>query len=136
MQVGALAQSAPQPASRNGVTYVTGGVGEDEEAVFRSAAGRYNLRMTFTSKAGNYLSDVDVTVTAKLGRPVAPARTEGPFLFVQSPPGAYQSAAKANQVAQARKIVVASRGHRCASADERSTDFGGVASRQRSASRA
>lgn len=110
MQVGALAQSAPQPASQNGVSYVTGGVGEDEEALFRSAASRYNLRMTFTSKAGNYLSDVDVIITAKVGRPVLTVRTQGPFLFVQLPPGAYEIAAKAHQVAQTRKIVVASRG--------------------------
>ncbi|MDR6207932.1 hypothetical protein QF025_006652 [Paraburkholderia graminis] len=43
MQIGALAQSAPQPASQNGVSYVTGGVGVNEVAVFRSAASRYDV---------------------------------------------------------------------------------------------
>ncbi|MDR6207890.1 hypothetical protein QF025_006610 [Paraburkholderia graminis] len=40
VQVDALAQSVPQPSSQNGVSYITGGVGEDEVAAFRSAANR------------------------------------------------------------------------------------------------
>ena len=39
----ALAQSLPQPASQNGVAYITGGVGEDEVQAFRAAAPSYNL---------------------------------------------------------------------------------------------
>ncbi|AXF12638.1 hypothetical protein CUJ91_32060 (plasmid) [Paraburkholderia graminis] len=110
VQVDALAQSVSRPASQNGVSFITGGVGEDEVAAFRSAAHRYNLRMTLASKAGSYLSDVDVTITSKSGRLVLAVRTEGPFLFVALPAGAYQIAAKADHVAQTRKIVVPSSG--------------------------
>ncbi|MDR6207947.1 hypothetical protein [Paraburkholderia graminis] len=76
----------------------------------RPSRSRYNLRMTFKSKAGNYLSGVDVTITAKSGRPALTVRTEGAFIFVQLPPRAYQIGAKANQAGQTRQIVVPSRG--------------------------
>jgi hypothetical protein len=69
-----------------------------------------NLRITLASKAGSYLSDVDVTITFTSGRQVLAVRTEGSFLFVALPAGAYQIAAKANHVAQTRKIVVPTRG--------------------------
>jgi hypothetical protein len=109
VQVDALAQSVAQPSFQNGVSFITGGVGEDEVAAFRSAANRYNVRMTLASKAGSYLSDVDVTITSTSGRKVLAVRTEGPFLFVALPAGAYRIEAKANHIAQTRKIVVPSR---------------------------
>lgn len=43
----ALAETSPEPIVRNGVAYVTGGIGQDEVAAFRDVAPRYNLRITF-----------------------------------------------------------------------------------------
>ncbi|ORC49899.1 hypothetical protein B2G74_18525 [Burkholderia sp. A27] len=106
----ALAQSQPQPATQNGVSYITGGVGEDEVQAFRAVAPKYNLRMTFASKTGSYLSDVDVTITSGAGRSVLKVRTEGPFLFVQLPAGRYQIDARMLHVTEARKIQIPARG--------------------------
>lgn len=106
----ALAQTLPQPASQNGVSYITGGVGEDEVQAFRAAAPGYNLRITFASKSGNYLSDVDVTMTSGAGRPILSVRTEGPFLFVRLPAGRYQIAAQTRHITETRKIQVPARG--------------------------
>ncbi|SAL05650.1 hypothetical protein AWB81_07249 [Caballeronia arationis] len=106
----ALVQSLPQPASQNGISYITGGVGEDGVLAFRAAAPSYNLRMKFASKTGNYLSDVDVTITSGAGRPVLTVRTEGPFLFVRVPAGRYQIGAKMRHITETRKIQVPARG--------------------------
>ncbi|ASW03506.1 hypothetical protein [Paraburkholderia aromaticivorans] len=106
----ALAQSLPQPASQNGVSYITGGVGQDEVQAFRAAAPRYNLRMTFASKAGSYLSDVDVTITSGAGRRVLTVRTEGPFLFVRLPAGRYQIGAQRRHITETRRVQVPARG--------------------------
>ncbi|MFM0084485.1 carboxypeptidase regulatory-like domain-containing protein [Paraburkholderia sediminicola] len=106
----ALAQSLAQPASQNGVSYITGGVGEDEVQAFRAAAPGYNLRMTFASKTGNYLSDVDVTITSGAGRSVLSVRTEGPFLFVRLPAGRYQIGAQTRHITETRKIQVPAHG--------------------------
>lgn len=60
--------SLRKPALRQsrtpGVTYVTGGIGEDEVRAFREVASNYNMRITLASKAGHYLSDVDVSITS------------------------------------------------------------------------
>jgi hypothetical protein len=106
----ALAQSLPQPASQNGISYITGGVGEDEVQAFRAAAANYNLRMTFASKTGSYLSDIDVTISSGAGRLVLTVRTEGPFLFVQLPAGHYQIRAQTRHIMETRKIQVPARG--------------------------
>ncbi|NYH14287.1 carboxypeptidase-like regulatory domain-containing protein [Paraburkholderia bryophila] len=102
----ALAQSLPQPASQNGISYITGGVGEDEVQAFRAAAANYNLRMTFASKTGSYLSDIDVTITSGAGRSVLTVRTEGPFLFARLPAGRYQIRAQTRHITETRKIQV------------------------------
>ncbi|MGN6808677.1 MAG: carboxypeptidase regulatory-like domain-containing protein [Trinickia sp.] len=106
----ALAQSLPQPASQNGVSYITGGVGEDEVQAFRAAAPNYNLRMTFASKAGNYLSDVDVTIASGAGQPVLTVRTEGPFLYVRLPAGRYRIGAQRLHVSETKTIQVPAHG--------------------------
>ncbi|QLD53901.1 carboxypeptidase regulatory-like domain-containing protein [Paraburkholderia fungorum] len=106
----ALAQSLPQPASQNGGSYITGGVGEDEVQAFRAAAPSYNLRMTFASKTGSYLSDIDVTITSGAGRSVLSVRTEGPFLFVRLPAGRYQIGAQTRHITETRKIQVSAQG--------------------------
>ncbi|WP_241974944.1 carboxypeptidase regulatory-like domain-containing protein [Paraburkholderia sp. BL17N1] len=106
----ALAQSLPQPASQNGVSYITGGVGEDEVQAFRAAAPGYNLRMTFASKTGNYLSDIDVTITSGAGRPILSVRIEGPFLFVRLPAGRHQIGAQTRHITETRKIQVPAHG--------------------------
>jgi hypothetical protein len=106
----ALAQSLPQPASQNGISYITGGVGEDEVQAFRAAAPGYNLRMTFASKTGSYLSDIDVTITSGAGRSVLTVRTEGPFLFVRLPAGRYQIRAQTRHITETRKIQVPAHG--------------------------
>jgi hypothetical protein len=106
----ALAQSLPQRTSRNGVAYITGGVGEDEVQTFHAAAPGYNLRMTFASKTGNYLSDIDVTITSGARRPILTVRTEGPFLFVRLPAGRYQVGAQTRHITETRKVQVPAHG--------------------------
>ena len=105
-----LAASPPHSDPETGISYITGGIGEDEVQEFRAAAPRYNLRMTFASKAGNYLSDVDVTITAGSGRHLLFVRTEGPFLFVRMPAGTYRITAQTSRTSESRTIRVPARG--------------------------
>ncbi|CAM2342604.1 hypothetical protein [Burkholderia vietnamiensis] len=105
----ALADTANEPISRNGVVYITGGIGSDEVTAFRDVAPRYNLRMTFTSKAGHYLSDVDVKLVSGKSA-LLDVRTGGPFLFARVPPGRYTITARDRAVQEVRHVVVPARG--------------------------
>ena len=104
-----FAQTAPAPIARNGVTYITGGIGEDEVQAFRAAATRYNMRITLASKSGHYLSDVDIKITSGQ-RDVLSVRTEGPFLFVSAQPGRYQIVAQDRHLTETKQVVVPARG--------------------------
>lgn len=110
MAGGASAAPASQPEKHPGSSYITGGIGEDEVKEFRAAASKYNLRMTFASKAGNYLSDVDVMIADAGGRTVLAVRTEGPFLFVRLPSGLYRVSAQTPRMSEYRKVQVPARG--------------------------
>ncbi|KVE83812.1 hypothetical protein [Burkholderia cepacia] len=103
------AQALPEPVERNGAVYITGGVGEEEVAAFRAAAPRYNLRITFTTKAGHYLSDIDVTLASGKST-ILDAHTAGPFLFARVPPGRYTVSARDRAVHEVRHVVVPARG--------------------------
>ncbi|NHL69234.1 carboxypeptidase regulatory-like domain-containing protein [Burkholderia ambifaria] len=105
----ALAQTSPEPIMRNGVAYITGGIGEDEVTAFRDVAPRYNLRITFASKSGHYLADVDVTLSAGKST-ILDAHTSGPFLFARVPPGRYTVSAHDRAVQEVRHVVVPARG--------------------------
>lgn len=105
----AMAQALPEPVEQNGAVYVTGGIGAEEVAAFRAAAPRYNLRITFATKAGHYLSDVDVILTSGKST-VLDAHTAGPFLFARVPPGRYTVSAHDRAVQEVRHVVVPARG--------------------------
>lgn len=105
----ALADTSTEPVVRNGVAYITGGIGHDEVTAFRDVARRYNLRLTFASKSGQYLSDVDVSLSSGKST-MLDVRTNGPFLFARVPPGPYTVSAHDRAVQEVRHVVVPARG--------------------------
>lgn len=101
----AAANETLEPATQNGIAYVTGGVGQDEVDALRAAASKYNLRMTFASHSGEYLSDVDVTIRSAVAQPVLTVRTNGPFLYARLPAGQYRIDARYGGAEQRRSVV-------------------------------
>lgn len=78
-----------QPMQQNGITYLSGGIGEDEARAIGQAQG-YNLHMTFAIGPENkYVPDVDVTVQNASGQTVLTLSDTGPLVYVQLPPGKY-----------------------------------------------
>ncbi|SEJ44903.1 hypothetical protein [Paraburkholderia diazotrophica] len=108
--VAASAQSLPEAVSRNGVLYMTGGIGEDEAKTFLALAPRYSLRLMLTSGKGNYLADVDVKIATVDGKAILDARTDGPFLYVMLPAGRYRIVANAGRADVVRLVDVPRRG--------------------------
>jgi hypothetical protein len=93
-----------------GIAYVTGGVGQDEAAALRGLASGYNMRATFTTRSGEYLSGVAVQVSRSDGTVVFAATSEGPYLFARLPPGHYRLVATFNGVEHTRELRVPARG--------------------------
>ncbi len=80
-----------KPQTQGDVTFVTGGVGEEEHKALRAIQGRYNLHLTFAVKgSGEYVADVKVKITDAKGHAVLNTKTNGPNLFAQLKPGHYK----------------------------------------------
>ncbi|MFS8978700.1 hypothetical protein PO002_30080 [Cupriavidus necator] len=71
------------------VTYICGGVAEDEQVALQSQARNYNMSLLFTQGArGEYLSDVDVKLM-RGSKEVASFVADGPRCLVKAPQGTY-----------------------------------------------
>lgn len=85
-----------QPMQQNGITYLSGGIGEDEARAIGQAQG-YNLHMTFAVGPENkYIPDVEVTVQNASGQTLLTLTEAGPLVYVQLPPGKYSVVATRN----------------------------------------
>ena len=88
------AHSAPLPAleTQGMVSYVSGGIGEDQSDAFKRAAAEYPLELLFAQKAtprDEYLADVRVTICDRAGNAVLETTSAGPFLLANLPVGKY-----------------------------------------------
>jgi len=71
------------------VSYVCGGIAEDERAALTAQQKNYNLGVQFTQGAeGEYLSDVAVRLLRD-GQEVASFRSGGPRCLIRAPEGSY-----------------------------------------------
>ncbi|MFM0197842.1 carboxypeptidase regulatory-like domain-containing protein [Paraburkholderia strydomiana] len=89
----ASAQTDLPPAKVQGaITYVSGGIGQDEVNAIRQAAAQYPLELEFARTAlpqNEYVSDIKVLIKDHLGRPVLDIISDGPFLLAKLPDGKY-----------------------------------------------
>ena len=71
------------------VSYVCGGVGEDEQRRLAARQKQFNMGVLFTQGAtGEFLADVEVRLMRE-GHEVARFRTEGPRCLIKAPEGRY-----------------------------------------------
>jgi len=90
------AAAQPQQKQQNGVSYISGGVGLDEQNAMNALRADYNLRLTFaTRQTGAYRSDVQLDITDAKGNSVLSAASTGPMVFAKLPPGVYRISASA-----------------------------------------
>lgn len=91
-----------QGKTAQGFRYMSGGVSSEERKLMEARAGEYNLRLTFAAKTGQYIADVRLVIKDEKGREIISAVTEGPWFFIDLPPGNYSI--KATFEGQARDI--------------------------------
>lgn len=86
-----------EPRTENGITYLCGGVGEDEAQAMKQAASDYKLMLTFAAANGAYLADVNVDIADARGRSVLQTNCDAPIMLVDFEQGGnYRVRAEAN----------------------------------------
>lgn len=113
---------APAPMSRlepqtvNGITYLCGGVGASEAAMMKKSARDYDMMLTFATKRGDYLADVNVDIKDAKGNSLMQARCGGPIMLVDFPQaGTYRVHAETGGYSLDRTARISDRQNRTAS---------------------
>ena len=98
----------PEPQSQNGITYLVGGIGEQQVQSMRAEAKKgYNLQLVFaTEKSGQYKADVNVTIADAKGEKLVDVVSVGPGFYAKLPVGHYKISVEAKGTQQSRSIEV------------------------------
>jgi hypothetical protein len=92
--------------SRDGIEYLSGGVGIDAQDRINERARDFNLKLVFTLNEGNYVADVGVALKDARGRTVVEDTADGPFFLAKLPAGQYTVAATYEGKTVTRKLQV------------------------------
>lgn len=90
-EAGAELNPAPSPIARlkpqtqGDVTYLCGGIGEEETSYMKREAQGYDLMLTFATQDGSYLADVNVDIRNLKSEPVLQTMCDSPILLVDLP---------------------------------------------------
>lgn len=83
-------QSLIEPQTQGEVSFISGGVGSDEQKAMQAVRANYNLSLLFSQKGtGEYLTGVKVHITNPGGNTFLQTVSDGPMLFAKLKPGRY-----------------------------------------------
>lgn len=99
----------PSPVYQGQVSYITGGIGHEEQQVMEDAAPNYNLQVTNSEKSGDYVAGITFVIRDRDGREVLHAANAGPLFYAQLPPGGYTLQATYGGAQQVKDVTVTGR---------------------------
>jgi len=74
----------------NGISYVSGGVGDDQQNALMAANGQFNLKLTMSMRDGKYVGGGDIRIEDQTGKSVLTAHATGPMFLAKLPAGHYK----------------------------------------------
>ncbi len=107
LQQGAWAREELKSGGSGGVSYVSGGVGQEQQAALAARRREFNLYLTFArAGSGEFLADVALQITDRKRNPVLAADGVGPQVLVKLPAGTYWVNATFGNQEQSRSVVI------------------------------
>ena len=102
----ARADDGPIVHEAGGLTYASGGVGEESRQQLGAHASEFNLKLVFAMASGTYLSTVRVAITDAKGKTLLEATSDGPWFLAKLPMGNYRVVASYAGKAIERSVAV------------------------------
>ena len=103
------APSRLQPVTSGVVTYLSGGIGQDESSAIQQEAKNYSLELEFVVNASpraEFTSDVQVKISDATNGTVLDTVSKGPFLLAQLPAGRYRLEAIKDGKSKAQEVTI------------------------------
>lgn len=92
--------------NKSGITYVNGGVGEEERKELKKIRNDFNLQLTFAEKkSGTFLADIHLSIQDKSGNEIIKLSNVGPLFLTELDPGKYRIKATSGGDNTQTKIV-------------------------------
>ena len=96
----------PEVQTQNGIHYVTGGIGKEQSEALKMVAKDYDLMLTFATRGGKYLADVDVQIADMHGNTLVDTVSKGPLFLANLPAGRYKVTAAEEGIRQSRVVNI------------------------------
>lgn len=99
----------PQIFQEGSVTYITGGVGEDEAKAIKAEAKNWPLNIEFSQYLGSHdawVSQVYLTILDAKGTAIFEANLDGPMFLAKLPSGYYEIVATYEGITKKQKIQI------------------------------
>ncbi len=88
---GAIPSLPLELTTENGVSYISGGIGDEEKDQLKTQEGQFNLRLQIVGLNGEFLSDVRMVLKDAKGATLVSMNDAGPFVYMQVAPGQYSA---------------------------------------------
>jgi len=75
--------------SEGRIVFMSGGVGQTERDILKERGKAYPLKLVFSKRKGEYLSNVRVELFDEKGKKIFTTVSDGPWLFIEPPSGIY-----------------------------------------------
>jgi hypothetical protein len=79
--------AALQPKTERGITYICGGVGQEEVSYMKREAKNHDALLTFADNKGDYVADVNIALKDAKGNSLLETRCEAPMMLIDLPGG-------------------------------------------------
>jgi len=86
---GAIPSLPLEVQTSNSISFINGGISDEEVAELKAKANEFNLHVLLSAKNGEYISDITLVVLDHKGTPVVSVEDAGPYFYAQLQPGAY-----------------------------------------------
>lgn len=100
------AGALPAPQQSGGVSYITGGFGDNQANAFKEAGAKHSVMMVFSETGGAYLADIPVQIKAKGEGANVDIKAAGPYLLIDLPDGSYTVQASHQGKSQSKDFTV------------------------------
>jgi hypothetical protein len=78
-----------QVKEQNGISFVSGGAGDEEQGAIEQMSSRFNLKLTAATPSGKYTAPSSIQIMDQQGKPLVETTPSGPLFLAKLPPGAY-----------------------------------------------
>src|SRR5439155_26546958 len=75
-----MARAEPKLRTRDGISYVSGGVSDEERRALEAMSERFNLKLTMALASGHFVGDAQVRLLNAQGQTVLDIVADGPLL--------------------------------------------------------